>query len=230
MNVSDHSLERPLALLASLPAGDAAALLERLPTTCIQRLIAALPSAPHVACRLPEELVASLAAESKPQNEMKSYDGDWDRLQLAPEQVLMSADASSLATMLAGELPQTVAVVLRRLPVETAAQVLARLSSRAQLAVARCMALQTLGDPMAQAQVCQSVAAKVVASAARPLQPSSGVVMVARVLDRLDRATERALLENLAQEDPLICARVRLVRTLLARLRATRFVAERQAA
>lgn len=232
MNAPCETLQRPLALLASLPAGDAAALLERLPTSSIQRLIETLPHVPHVACQMPEAVAQALADEwgAHPAARVGPERRRVDRLHPNAEQLLASVDAAALAATLAAELPQTIAAVLRGMPVEAAANVLARLSSSQQLAVARRLATPDAGDRVALAQVCQAVAERVVLQAAQPLRPSSGVVMVARLLDHLDRPTERALLENLRQEDPLIYARLRLVRTLLARLRATRFVAERKAA
>jgi flagellar motor switch protein FliG len=133
-------------------------------------------------------------AASAPAREPRR-DGDvWDKLTQVHE--------ATLANYLGNEHPQTVSLVLSRLDAAHAARVLAALPEALSVEVVQRMLRLEPVQPQVLEAVERTLSAEFAASLARA--PESGTdapVTVARILDKLDRATERRIVSALERDN-----------------------------
>lgn len=122
-----------------------------------------------------------------------------------------SIGAGELAVLLSGELPQTIAIVLANIDPERASTVLGELSSAERAAVAR--AIASLGEPRPEAV---SVIAQVLrersnlpGSTSTKTELGGGIDPLVEIMNLSSSATEKALLADLAEVDPLLGEQVR---------------------
>ncbi|NJC21216.1 flagellar motor switch protein FliG [Arthrobacter pigmenti] len=124
---------------------------------------------------------------------------------------LESVEPAQVETLLGGELPQTIALVLAHLRPEHASAVLAGLDHPLRTDVAQCIATMGSATPEAVSVVAENL--KVRAGAvASPHQSSAvigGIQPLVDIINRSDVATERALLDSLEQRDPDLAEEVR---------------------
>lgn len=133
-----------------------------------------------------------------------------------------------LASLLAAERPQTVALILSYLPASTAAAVLEILPTETQMAVAQRIGHLGPADEESLGDVVDALRQRIRRRSAPPAIPAGGASHVALIIHHLNRATERALLENLSQEDRELTDEVRQRISALRTLRD--LVPPRQAA
>jgi flagellar motor switch protein FliG len=110
-----------------------------------------------------------------------------------PFSFLQKADSQNLLTFIIDEHPQTIALILSHLPPQQAASVIAGLPPDRQLSVVRRIATMGQTNPEISQQ----------------FEAAGGVEAVAEILNVTDRATERGLLESLAQEDAELVEEIR---------------------
>ncbi len=199
-----------------------AALLQRLTANQIKLMADRASGALAVEHSAPDELATELARERA--NAIPSHA---DISPIESRELIAKADPVALAGLLDNELPQTVATVLNQLPAARASAVLGRLGTELQLAVTQRLA--SCHDPLPEVllDVCSAIANRTQAQGTRPLGSRGGPVMIARMLERMDGPTRRALIENLAQQDPILLERVGDVQRLLRACRLARFVERR---
>jgi len=117
---------------------------------------------------------------------------------------LGSATPEQLQSALADEHPQTIAVVLSRMPADKAGLVLARLPRPVQVEVARRL---VDSNPVASEMLAEiDRALQTKAGAQRRTRGQTGPTALANLLSMADRTTERAVLESL---DPTLAEQVR---------------------
>lgn len=124
---------------------------------------------------------------------------------------LHSVDPGQIQTVLEGELPQTIALVLAHLKPEHASTVLAGLDPAGRTDVAQCIATMGSATPEAVSVVAESIKARAGAVAA-PHQGAStigGIQPLVDIINRADLSTERELLEGLEGRDPVLAEEVR---------------------
>ena len=124
---------------------------------------------------------------------------------------LDEAEPSQILTLLDGEMPQTIALVLAHLRPARASAVLAGLQDDLRTDVAQCIATMTSATPESVAIVSQSLknrAAAVVAPRSA-LEVVGGVQPLVDIINRSDVATERAVLAGLDERDPELADEVR---------------------
>jgi flagellar motor switch protein FliG len=100
-------------------------------------------------------------------------------------------------------------LVLCHLPAQLAAQVLSGLPASVQMSVVRRIANMGQTSPEILKSVEEALASRLENVMNQSLERAGGVATVAEILNVADRATERALLENLAQEDPELVEQIR---------------------
>ena len=122
---------------------------------------------------------------------------------------LNKVDSQNLLTFIMDEHPQTIALILTHLPSGQAAEVLAGLPSARQLAVIRRIATMGQTNPDIIREVERGLELRMSSVMSHSFENAGGVEAVAEVLNVTDRATERALLENLSQEDPDLVEEIR---------------------
>lgn len=124
---------------------------------------------------------------------------------------LDAVEPGQVQMLLAGELPQTSALVLAHLRADHASRVLAGLDDDARTEVAH--AIATMGSPSPDAVRVVADTLKQRASAVVSARTSSdsvgGVQPLVDIINRADAATEKALLESLEQRDPALAEEVR---------------------
>ncbi|WP_035453279.1 flagellar motor switch protein FliG [Alicyclobacillus herbarius] len=123
-------------------------------------------------------------------------------LQVRPFHQIRRADPQQLATFLQDEHPQTMALVLSYLDADQAALVLSALPPALQADVARRIALMNSTSPDVVAEVEQVLENKLAMMTNVDTQHTGGVDTVVKILNNVDRGTEKSILETLGQEDP----------------------------
>ncbi|SFU75117.1 flagellar motor switch protein FliG [Alicyclobacillus macrosporangiidus] len=123
-------------------------------------------------------------------------------LQVRPFQSMRKVDPSQLVSFLQDEHPQTMALVLSYLDPQQAAVVLSALPHELQADVARRIALMNGTSPEVISEVEQVLESKLSMMASIESQYTGGVDAVVKILNGVDRGTEKAILEQLEVEDP----------------------------
>ncbi|MCL6515639.1 flagellar motor switch protein FliG [Alicyclobacillus sp.] len=123
-------------------------------------------------------------------------------LQVRPFQSMRKVDPGQLVSFLQDEHPQTMALVLSYLEPQQAAVVISALPHELQADVARRIALMSGTSPEVIAEVEQVLESKLSMMASIDSQHTGGVDAVVKILNGVDRGTEKAILEQLEVQDP----------------------------
>lgn len=119
------------------------------------------------------------------------------------------ADPNQLASILRREHPQTVAVVLANLEPEASANILAVLPEEVRSEVVMRMATIDKTSPEVIKQVEQVLEKQVSAGFASGVSYSEGAKTVAEVLNRVEPAAQKAILERLDEQSPGLAEQIR---------------------
>ncbi|GAB3044083.1 flagellar motor switch protein FliG [Parafrigoribacterium mesophilum] len=124
---------------------------------------------------------------------------------------LDAAEPGQVLTLLDGELPQTIALVLAHLRPEHASSVIAGLEGSLRTDVAQSIATMGSATPEAVRVVAETLKlrAGAVVAPRGPVEVVGGVQPLVDIINRADVAVERALLEALDQRDPELAEEVR---------------------
>ncbi|MGT2463312.1 flagellar motor switch protein FliG [Sinomonas atrocyanea] len=125
---------------------------------------------------------------------------------------LDTVDPAQLLTLLDGELPETIALVLAHLRPEQASQVVAGLGAAQATDVAHALATMGSATPEAVSVVAESLRARTgtaLAPGQRQAEVMGGVQPLVDIINRSDVATERTVLDGLAERDPELAEEVR---------------------
>ena len=124
---------------------------------------------------------------------------------------LDTAEPLQVLTLLDGELPQTIALVLAHLRPEHASAVLAGLDGSLPAEVAQCIATMGTATPEAIKVVTDTLKGRVgaISSSRDTNEVVGGIQPLVDIINRADVATERALLEALDASDPILAEEVR---------------------
>nr|WP_274636007.1 flagellar motor switch protein FliG [Microbacterium bovistercoris] len=123
---------------------------------------------------------------------------------------LAAAAPAELATLLDGELPQTVALVLAHLPAEQAATVLAALPDPARTDVAQSIATMGTATQEAIAIVSDALRARTGVFATRETpEMLGGVEPLVEIINSSDATTEKALLASIEARDSALAEDIR---------------------
>ena len=123
---------------------------------------------------------------------------------------LNAADAGQLATLLDGELPETVALVLAHLPTDKAAAVLAALPDPARTDVAHAIATMGTATQEAISIVADALKTRTGVLAARETPETlGGVEPLVEIINRSDATIEKALLASIEDRDSALAEDIR---------------------
>ncbi len=231
MATSIESVRKAAVLLTSLPEESAADLMGKLTakqveavsieiaklgatsgeeqTTVINEFAATNPNAMggeggglDLAKKLVQKALGSKAGDT--------LDNVQQSIEALPFGFLKRVDPQNLLTFIIDEHPQTIAVILSYLSPAYGAEILGGLPTERQLAVTRRIANMGQTSPEVLAEVERGLENRMSSVMSQSFSDNAGgVVNVASILNVTDRATERALLENLAQEDPDLVEEIR---------------------
>ena len=124
---------------------------------------------------------------------------------------LDAAEPGQVVALLDGELPQTIALVLAHLRAEHASSVMSGLDGNLRTDIAQCIATMGTATPEAVTIVTDvlKVRAGAVLTSRDPIEVVGGIQPLVDIINRSDLATERALLDGLAERDPDLAEEVR---------------------
>lgn len=123
-------------------------------------------------------------------------------LQLRPFEFVRRTDPSQLLNFIQGEHPQTIALIIAFLHPDQASIVLSSLPPERQVDVARRVAQMDRTSPEIIKEVESVLERKFASVVSRGFASAGGVGAIVDILNRVDRTTEKNILEMLSIEDP----------------------------
>jgi len=123
-------------------------------------------------------------------------------LSSVPFSFLQKIGSENLLTFISEEHPQTIALILSHVPQALAAEVLSGLPAAKQLEVVRRVAHMEQTSPEVISDVEKSLESRMKSAFTQKMEKAGGVPAVAQILNVTDRMTNKAILENLEQDDP----------------------------
>jgi flagellar motor switch protein FliG len=130
-------------------------------------------------------------------------------LQVRPFDFIRKTDANQILNFIQEEHPQTIALILSYLRPDQAAQVLAQLPSDKQAGVARRIANMDRTSPEVVKEVEKALEKKLSALMTEEYTDVGGVDSVVEILNAVDRATEKNIMENLEIDDAELSEQIR---------------------
>jgi flagellar motor switch protein FliG len=130
-------------------------------------------------------------------------------MQVLPFEFLKRADPSQVLSFIQDEHPQTIALILAYMPVNNAAMILTKLPSDLRGDVASRIAMMEQTPPEVIRRVEQVLEKKVSSILSQEMSQAGGPKALVDLLNRVDRSTERLILENLNDISPELCDQVK---------------------
>lgn len=130
-------------------------------------------------------------------------------LQVQPFDSVKGVDPTQLLQLLQNEHPQTIALVLAHLPPEASAAVLSGLVPKLQAQVAMRIVGMDRASPEVVREVESMLRARISATGTQDFDKAGGASTLADILNRADRSTERAILDDLMENSPEIADEVK---------------------
>ncbi len=130
-------------------------------------------------------------------------------IEALPFGFLQKVDSQNLLTFIMDEHAQTIALILSHLPPSQAAEIISGLPAERQISVIRRIATMGQTSPEIIKEVERGLEHRMASVMSQQFENAGGVANVAEMLNVIDRATERSLLENLAREDPDLVEEIR---------------------
>jgi len=155
------------------------------------------------------DLAKSLVEKALGKDATQTLDVVQQSIAALPFGFLKKVDPQNLLTFIIDEHPQTIALILSHLPPAYGAEIIKGLPAERQLAVIRRVATMGQTNPEVIAEVERGLESRMSNLMNQSFEKAGGVSSVAEILNVSDRATERALLESLAQEDPELVEEIR---------------------
>jgi len=155
------------------------------------------------------EVARSLVEQALGKGATATLDNVRQSIEALPFGFLQKVDSQNLLTFIIDEHPQTIALILSHVPPSQAADIISGLPAERQLSVVRRVATMAQTSPEIIHEVEKGLERRMAAVMSQQFENAGGVSSVAEMLNVIDRATERNLLENLAQEDPDLVEEIR---------------------
>jgi flagellar motor switch protein FliG len=130
-------------------------------------------------------------------------------LQVTPFEFLRRVDPQHLLNFIQHEHPQTIALILAHLQSDHAAQILSSLPAELQTEVAMRLATMDRTIPEVIGDVERVLEQKIASVLSQEFSTAGGVEALAEVINRVDRQTEKLILETLDEENPELAAEIK---------------------
>lgn len=130
-------------------------------------------------------------------------------LQVRPFDFARKTDPGQLRNFIQNEHPQTIALVLAYLQAEQAAAILSALPPELQADVARRIALMDRTSPEIIREVERVLERKLSSLTTQDFAAAGGLEAVVEVLNRVDRSTEKSIMETLGINDPQLAEEIK---------------------
>jgi flagellar motor switch protein FliG len=155
------------------------------------------------------DLAKSLVEQALGKGASATLESVRQSIEALPFGFLQKVDSQNLLTFIIDEHPQTIALILCHIPPQQAAAIISGLPAERQMAVIRRIATMSQTSPDIIKEVERGLEHRMASVMSQQYENAGGVPNVAGILNVIDRATERSLLENLAQEDPELVEEIR---------------------
>lgn len=123
-------------------------------------------------------------------------------LQTVPFDFIKRADPHQILNFIQNEHPQTIALILSHLSPDHAANILRQLPQDVQVDVTRRIAIMERATPDVIMEVERVLERKISSVFTQEFAAAGGVRAVAEILNRMDRSTEKVVMEKLEEENP----------------------------
>ena len=133
-----------------------------------------------------------------------------DNSKVKPFTFVRNADTKQLVNLISQEHPQTIAMILSYLEPEQAAQILPELSTETQADIARRIALMERTSPEVLKGVERVLKERLSSVFQEDFTAAGGVPTIVDILNRVDRGTEKLILEDLEKEDEELAEEIRM--------------------
>lgn len=130
-------------------------------------------------------------------------------LQVRPFDFARKADAGQILNFIQNEHPQTIALILSYLDSAQAGQILSELPQEVQADIARRIAVMDSTSPEIINEVEMILERKLSATVTQDYTQTGGIEAVVDVLNGVDRATERTILDALEIQDPELAEEIK---------------------
>lgn len=130
-------------------------------------------------------------------------------LQVRPFDFARKADPGQIFNFIQNEHPQTIALILSYLDSAQAGQILSELPQEVQADIARRIAVMDSTSPEIINEVEQILERKLSSSVTQDFTQTGGIEAVVEVLNGVDRATERTILDALEIQDPELAEEIK---------------------
>lgn len=130
-------------------------------------------------------------------------------LQVRPFDFARRADPAQLLNFIQNEHPQTIALILSYLEAEQAGIILSSLSQDVQADIARRIATMDSTSPEVISEVEAVLERKLSSTVTQDFSEAGGIDAVVEVLNGVDRATEKTILDALEEQDPELAEEIK---------------------
>jgi len=155
------------------------------------------------------DVARSLLEQALGKSASSTIDNVRQSIEALPFSFLQKVDSQNLLTFIIDEHPQTIALILSHVPPAQGADIIGGLPPERQLSVIRRIAMMQQTSPEIIQAVENGLERRMASVMSQQFENAGGIQAVAEVLNVIDRATERSILENLAQEDPELVDEIR---------------------
>ncbi|GMA99766.1 flagellar motor switch protein FliG [Pelosinus sp. IPA-1] len=130
-------------------------------------------------------------------------------LQIRPFDFARKTDPSQLLNFIQNEHPQTIALIMSYLQPEQSGSILSSLPPERQVDVAKRIATMDRTSPDVLKDVERILERKLSSMASQDFTSAGGVDSIVEILNRVDRSTERTIMENLEVQNPELAEEIK---------------------
>ncbi|MBL8060927.1 MAG: flagellar motor switch protein FliG [Chthonomonas sp.] len=130
-------------------------------------------------------------------------------MQVVPFDFLKRADPTQVLSFIQDEHPQTIALILSYMPMNQSASILTKLTPELRADVAERIAMMEQTPPEVIRRVEQVLERKVASLINTDMTKAGGPKMLVDLLNRVDRSTERIIIENLSETNPELADQIK---------------------
>ena len=130
-------------------------------------------------------------------------------LQVTPFDFIKKTDPKQILSFIANEHPQTIALILAHLESGQAGAIISGLPTEMQTEVARRIAILDRATPDVIMEIERVLEKKISSVFTQEMAAAGGVRALAELLNRVDRSTEKAILEKLEEQNPELADEVK---------------------
>ena len=224
-------LTKAAILLLGLDANVAGDVLKKLPTEAVEQVTRELASLGRVPPDVRDAVVEEFYNISMATQHMNEGGLDYAKILLkqsldpklaekvlgqiqtqvrkAPFSFLQRAESENLLTFIQEEHPQTIALIMCHLPHHKASEIVSGLPMQKQIEVIKRIADMEQTNPEVIREVEKGLESRLANMIMQSMERAGGVQSVAEILNLIDRATEKQIMEGLESEDPELVEQIR---------------------